>query len=342
MHYEVVISEPSVDETTQDLYQNKPPTPMPRLRNDRKMILTAVNIDIGEDDNSTSHFEDSINVGKLEQKKYRCVPEELSSTLSTVPKESIFQSPFGLKKCESFPNILNSLNHKDDIEENFYKIPRCLKRNRLSQSLKDFEAEDSGLTPLPNYFSIDRINYSKTKSNSKCTSEPTNGLEHNDHTNKRKNLRSFLKKPRDRIQTLKTRFDNIMNDQAALQRVGAFEDKPKVTINIDEILKNSKMKCKGMMKSTSKFFHRKKESTNRSVMNSNEDITRQSRTPIRTELKASDIEYRLNTNDRSVSRFSDKENEPDDRVVSDVGLIKSKFGKINPTDFVKVRIITII
>ncbi|XP_044751389.1 uncharacterized protein LOC123311459 isoform X3 [Coccinella septempunctata] len=329
-----VISVTSADESA--VSKDKPSTPVPRLRSEVKIIMTAVDIDIGEGDTAECHVEELKGVEKLEQSKSRSVSQEFVSTTSIEFSKSLVKPQFSLKKCESFPSVLRNIRDDEDDEENFYKVPRCLKRNRLSQSLKDFEAEDNDLaTRISSASSVDCLSISRTcpiPNRTECSSEPSKGYASEETIHrKRKNLKSFLRKPRDRLQVLKTRFNNMMNDQAALQRVGAFEDKPKLTINFDGVLKNSRMKCKDMIKSTGKFFHKRRSSTNSSTMNSVEDLTKISCTPVRTELKASDIEYKLNTSDHSENRCSDKENdEPNTSTegAADHGLIRSKFGKI--------------
>ncbi|XP_045470377.1 uncharacterized protein LOC123677730 isoform X2 [Harmonia axyridis] len=333
-HSSTPIPVTSADNSTTEPSITKPSTPVPRIRSEVKIMLTAVDIDIGE-----GHVDEPSRIEKLEHSKSRSVSQEFQSTTFLELSRPQYVPQFVLKKCESVPNVLRNLTEDDDEPENFYKIPRCLKRNRLSQSLKDFEADDNEMvTRFSASSSIDQfpvIDATVKPDSTKCASEPINTNSSEDTIQKRKNnFRSFLSKPRDRLQGWKTKFTNIMNDQAALQRVGAFDDKPKITINVEEVLKSSKTKCKDMIKSTGKFFHKKKSAANGTIRDSVDDVSRGSRM----ELTASDIEYRMTASDRSDIHCSDKENnEPNSSAegVGDIGLMKSKHGKIIPPSTAK-------
>ncbi|KAG5890563.1 hypothetical protein JTB14_012691 [Gonioctena quinquepunctata] len=79
-----------------------------------------------------------------------------------------------------------------------------------------------------------------------------------------------------------------MVEQASQQRVGAFTEKEKVTINFEEMYKNSKTKCRKVLRNTSNIF-KKKNHDNSDETGS--EIVRKN------QLSASDIEYKLNYSD---------------------------------------------
>ncbi|KAL3281505.1 hypothetical protein HHI36_004712 [Cryptolaemus montrouzieri] len=303
----------------------KPLTPKPRLRSEMKIVLTAVEIDIGEE-----------NIDLQEPKK---IIERESSTTSRefVSATSIEftnqhkDSLTILRKCGSDPNVKSDSIEED--EENFYKIPRSLKQKRYSQSLKDFNIEDvERISNHSNSTSIEHISCSQIISPStqnSCISEPirANKSDELDYSKARYRFPrlTLLKKPNSRWKNWKTKLNNKMIEQAAHQRVGAFEDRTKITINVEEVIKNSKSKCKNMFKSTGKMFNKKKISSNNSTEEQNNETSSKNSSPlIRTELKASDIEYQLNLSDRSDSKNSDKNR----TSPGDFGTIRSTFGKI--------------
>uniref|UniRef100_A0A6P7GED8 Uncharacterized protein LOC114336326 n=1 Tax=Diabrotica virgifera virgifera TaxID=50390 RepID=A0A6P7GED8_DIAVI len=194
--------------------------------------------------------------------------------------ESVSLSP--IKSAGSDPNIAL---RSQLIEDDFYQVPRPLiKDNRLSQSLKDFtdEQELSNNIVPSNNSSIEHISASQFLPKPDIQSTETI----NDSNVKSKSKIIKIKKPnilkKRRWDSFRNKFNNIIQDQASKQRVGAFNDKEKLTLNLEEMYKNSKSKYKKLVENTSKIFHKKKNIDD----TSSETTTRN--------LKASDIEYKFN------------------------------------------------
>ncbi|CAG9839210.1 unnamed protein product [Diabrotica balteata] len=235
--------------------------------------------------NEDSTIDKEINVKEEEQEKdFPAIhPSEkfVSQTEIYVKSlDSVSLSP--IKSAGSDPNIAL---RSQLIEDDFYQVPRPLiKDNRLSQSLKDFTEEQELSTSIvpSNNSSIEHISASQFLPKPDIQSTETII----DYNVKSKSKIIKVKKPnilkKRRWDSFRNKFNNIMQDQASKQRVGAFNDKEKLTLNLEEMYKNSKSKCKKLVENTSKMFYKKKANDDTSL----ETATRN--------LKASDIEYKLN------------------------------------------------
>nr|CAH7749904.1 unnamed protein product [Callosobruchus chinensis] len=201
-----------------------------------------------------------------------------------------------IKSAGSDPNLTLREHDEEEYDESFYKVPRSLKKtHRLSQSLNDFDVESlENQRPLvpPRDLSIEHVSASQVLVKQYSDDTESKDSETLDYCKVRSKLpihlkrASLLRKPKkavDKWNDFRSKFSNLMVEHAAQQKVGAFGDKDKLSINFEEIYKNSKNKCKKALQTTGKIFHKKRST----------DEESQSR-PERVGLKASDIEYKLN------------------------------------------------
>ncbi|KYB27571.1 hypothetical protein TcasGA2_TC013784 [Tribolium castaneum] len=220
----------------------------------------------------------------------------------------------GIIKCGSDPNLVLR-DHEDD---GLYKIPRQLARCRLSQSLNDFKVEEFQAY-TSNHSSIEHVSCSQV-----IVQSPDVPPENFDYCKARSKLPmklrrpTFLRKPKKAVDTwnqIRTKFSNIMIEHAAQQRVGAFSDKDKVTLNLEEVYKTSKTKCKNAFKSTTRMFKRNQDSLDSE--NSGQFVKNEAffaRVP----LTPNDIEYKFNFN-------NEKGTNDDEKAEFDFSSIKSAF-----------------
>ncbi|CAH0556629.1 unnamed protein product [Brassicogethes aeneus] len=255
-------------------------------------------------------------------------------------------------KSGSDPNIiLRKKDDSDDEEDGFYKIPRSLKKvNRLSQSLHDFNADEA--QPMTsNHSSIEHISASQIivqGPDLPKRNEPASGqTSEMEYVKVRSRLPmilrrpTMLKKPQKAVDTwkhFKTKFNHMMEEHAAQQRVGAFNDKEKVGINFEEMYKTSKVKCKKVFENTGKMFKGKKENKD----NSESAAGSTNSTPIvktepffdKVSIKPSDIVYKFNNsenNESATENGSVKTSESDKKDELDCATIKNSFKKIKYT-----------
>ncbi|XP_066147360.1 uncharacterized protein Nost [Euwallacea fornicatus] len=243
-----------------------------------------------------------------------------------------------LTKSGSDPNIAV----RSEEDESFYKVPRNLNpHHRLSQSLSDFDLENMNLEILPNssnHSSIEHISCSQVDIARKKLAEynmrnsSPNFSEKMDYCQARSKLpvrfrrTTLLKRPRralDSWNNFKSKMSNMITEQAAHQRVGAFVDRDKVAMNIEEMYKNSKTKCKKVLQNTGKIIstklnqgRRKSETPERDIVknNSKSSLTKHWK------LKASDIEYKFNMNGNEEGHdVSDKVSDSDCSPMSKFG-----------------------
>ncbi|CAG9813904.1 unnamed protein product [Phaedon cochleariae] len=227
-----------------------------------------------------------------------CHPSEKFVSQTEIFIEGLENIPLSvIKSAGSDPNLVLREEQEDD---NFYQVPRSLKKaNRLSQSLKDFDIENldnKEQVQGSHDSSIEHISASQVFTENYVFRTPTkeipNGTAEVPSPSKSKTkllkLRkpAILDKPKAKWENFRSKFNSLMVEQAAQQRVGAFSDKEKVTINFEEMYKNSKTKCKKVFQNTSKMFNKKK--TQDCGDTSPESVHH---------LTASDIEYKLNFSD---------------------------------------------
>lgn len=207
-----------------------------------------------------------------------------------------------MMKSGSDPNIhYRCIREEVEPEEEFYKVPVPTKRKRLSQSLTNVEIENlDGITS--NHSSIEHISCSQILAQ-KCEEEQPKSTQNSemDYCKVRSKLplklrrATLLRRPKtkavDTWVSLRTKF-NIMSEHSAQQRVGAFEDKEKLSINIEEVYKNSKDKCKRVLKNTGKLFNKNRR--NQEFDDASSQIVKNHAFFAKVDLKASDIEYKLN------------------------------------------------
>lgn len=319
-------NEPS-NETTYETFNITPV----RKKSEIKITLTAVEIDFENyNEEESKAKEQQINSKEVSPEKFISTAtihlNEYKENLTTE------NNHVNMRKCGSEP-YLSIQRHCYEIEEGFYKVPRSLKSNRLSQSLSEFQLDEfteQNLTASQiSNGSIEHISCSQviaqiSPSEQKLNETPTNLIK-----SKPKTWNNF-----------KTKFNAAMQEQAAQQRVGAFEDKEKI-INFEEMYKNSKTKCRQMLKNTTKLFYKaKKQQTSQKNCVNNEDVSSvipMENGAIRNEsLKNCDVKIdisdpsnlttsnaRLNETDNN-SKISDSANS----ITWNNNGIKSAFGKI--------------
>ncbi|XP_056644955.1 uncharacterized protein LOC130450525 isoform X1 [Diorhabda sublineata] len=223
------------------------------------------------------------NVDKNQENYPLCHPNEKFASQTEIYVKSIESIPVAvIKSAGSDPNLTL---RSQLAEDNFYQVPRPLvKNNRLSHSLQDFNEEIKENTPKlasSNDSSIDHISASQFFTNVDVESSKTT------NNSVTKSKLSKLRKPailkKHRWNSLRNKFNHLIQEQAAKQQVGAFSEKERITLNLEEMYKNSKSKCKKVFENTSKIFHKKKI-----FVDTNSELVHGRN------LKASDIEYKFN------------------------------------------------
>ncbi|KAK4879842.1 hypothetical protein RN001_007988 [Aquatica leii] len=200
-----------------------------------------------------------------------------------------------IMKSGSDPNISHSHLELEE-DDGLYKVPGAVRRYRQSHSLNDFNIENIDLVSSTTS-SIEHISCSQTivgkenDSNDATNSVAMDYCETRKKMPNKKRKISFLRKPKTTgWVNLRSKLDSMMTEHASKQRVGAFATKDG-GINIEEMYKSSKNKCKKMLKTTGKIFHKpKKDQEN--VDPNVEEVSSKSIGP--RAIKASDIEYKLN------------------------------------------------
>lgn len=220
--------------------------------------------------------------------------------------------PATVMKSGSDPNLTFTLNDNDDDDDDdgLYKVPRCLKvQHRLSRSLTDFDPENTNLdiskSPQSSieHVSCSQVNIARQKlaldlQQQNCGS--TSSVR-----SRRTALFGNPKKVVHSWNNFKAKISHVMHEQAAQQKVGAFSDKDKILINVEGLYKTSKSKCKKMLQNTGKLFTPKRSGSTKDEEESNTEkspgstISNQDKQTKseRIKLKASDIEYKFETDD---------------------------------------------
>lgn len=270
--------------------------PVKVVRNELKLSLWPTNQKVTEEE---EEFEEISSPVCHPSEKFVSQTEVYVNNLECIPVTT-------LKSAGSDPNIAMRHNSEEDIGDGFYQVPRSLKAaHRLSQSLKDFDIEQiensSPAIVSSDIPSIEHISASQILVNEDKDKEHVKDTNKIEKTPSRKlsipiRTPSFLKKPKKTVEkwnNFKSKFNNIMMEQAAQQRVGAYDDKDRIAINIEEMYKNSKTKCKKMFQNTSKMFQKKK-----TTVASNDLVEKP-------HFQASDIEYQLNYDVSDASELTD-------------------------------------
>lgn len=178
--------------------------------------------------------------------------------------------------CSLELRLKDSDPSKDDSEEEgFYKIPRNLKR--LSQSLDNIQTiskldQPPEIPELPELPDLPRNNIviehdivlKKHKSD-----ETQSSLEYCDARSKlplKFRRTTLLRRPHVRSKaadtwlSLRSKVTNIISTHSAAQRVGA--NSGEKLVNLEELYKNSRTKCKKIVQNTSKIFNKKRGQEN--------------------------------------------------------------------------------
>ncbi|KAJ8917522.1 hypothetical protein NQ315_005571 [Exocentrus adspersus] len=331
---------PVEEEENADLYENDQPNYEPV--NVLKVVKSEVKIVLSSPPLEDKEAVEETDVSREETPKTH--PSEKFVSQTAIFVKSLEDIPVVIKSAGSDPNLVLHEHDDEDSSDGFYKVPRSLKKtHRLSQSLNDFDFEKletvAKLQQSSNHSSIEHISASqvilqedvdKTES-----SEQKTDSERMDYCKVRSRLPLrfkrpvLLKKPKKAVNTwnnFRTKFNNLMLEHAAQQRVGAFGDKDKVTINFEEMYKNSKTKCKNVLRNTGKIFNKGKKDSFEEEKSGSESAVKSNASS--QGLKASDIKYILNTSDSSevvengVCEKAD-EDEDDDGKPTDDGTAKT-------------------
>lgn len=228
-----------------------------------------------------------------------------------------------IMKSGSDPNIsYRTKKECDEVEEDdgLYKIPRRL--HRLSQSLNDFNIENietiSSAHSSIEHISCSQVIRQETPPEEETTLRSSQNSESMDYCKTRSKLplklrrATLLRKPKakavDTWMNIRSKFNNIITEHSPQQRVGATDNKDKISINIQEVYSNSKDKCKKVLRSTGKIFKRNQENIDPNSDSSSQIIKNHA---FFANLKASDIEYKLNYSNNSDEQYKSETNSPD-------------------------------
>lgn len=261
---------------------------------------------------SPESFEDDDDSSNSDRNSEKDVSDtEVVIETKTLTKE-LTEFPAVIMKCGSDPNISYRTKEEtdeileDEADDGLYKVPRRL--HRLSQSLNDFNIENIE-TISSAHSSIEHISCSQVIPQE--TSPPPEELtalrssqnsESMDYCKTRSKLplrlrrATLLRKPKakavDTWMNLRSRFNNMITEHSIQQQ----ENKEKHSINIQEVYNNSRDKCKKVLKNTGRIFKRNQENVDPNNDNSSQIIKNHA---FFANLKASDIEYKLNYSNNS-------------------------------------------
>lgn len=222
-------------------------------------------------------------------------------------------------KSGSDPNIYRIKEEDcDEGEEDVYKVP-SKRLHRLSQSLNDFsiEIEQENLINS-NGSSIEHISCSQIIPQQEQQEETMAYCKARSDLPLKLRRVTLLRKPKtkavDTWINLRSKLNNIMiGDQQKVL------DKEKLSMNIEEVYKNSKDRCKRVLKSTGRIFRRNRDDEN--ADNSSRIIRNHA---FFANLKASDIEYKLNYANDGPNKNVSEPNSPEKEDV-DFGAVKGAF-----------------
>lgn len=229
-----------------------------------------------------------------------------------------------IMKSGSDPNIsfrMKKIHEQPDEEDDdgLYKVPR--RHHRLSQSLNDFNIENIE-TITSAHSSIEHISCSQVivqePQEEDANPKSSQNSESMDYCKTRSKLPmklrrvTLLRKPKakavDTWINIRSKLNNMMTEHSAQQKVGAYENKEKLSINIQEVYNNSRDKCKRVLKSTGKIFRRNQENIDPNSDTSSQIIKNHA---FFANLKASDIEYKLNYSNNSDEPNKSEPSSPD-------------------------------
>lgn len=294
------------EEVKEDLYENEQsnyePVNVKVVKSEVKIVL------------SSPSEEEKASIEE-EEEMPKSHPSEKFVSQTEIFVRSLEDIPLVIKSAGSDPNLVLREHDEEDPNDGYYKVPRSLKKtHRLSQSLNDFDFENIEEIPRlqpSDHSSIEHISASQIivqdNESEGAPSEQRTDSESMEYCKVRSRLPirlrrpTLLKKPKkavDKWNNFRSKFNNLMLEHAAHQRVGAFNEKEKVTINFEEMYKNSKTKCKRVFQNTGKIFqkgNKKNQDSFDSEKDCYEPVAKSTVSSEKVELKASDIEYILNT-----------------------------------------------
>lgn len=248
---------------------------------------------------SPESFDDDVDSDRNSEKDVSVVIEAVDLTLTK-------ELPV-IMKSGSDPNICYRRKEDEAEDDGLYKVPK--RYHRLSQSLNDFSI-DNIETITSAHSSIEHISCSQVIARESPEEEITTvksgqNSESMDYCKTRSKLplklrrATLLRKPKakavDTWINIRSKLNNMITEHSAQQRVGAY-DKEKLSINIQEVYNNSKDRCKKVLKSTGRIFRRNQENIDPNGDNSSQIIRNHA---FFANLKASDIEYKLNYSNNS-------------------------------------------
>lgn len=228
-----------------------------------------------------------------------------------------------IMKSGSDPNISyrrKKTEEVDDEDDGLYKVPR--RHHRLSQSLNDFNVENIE-TITSAHSSIEHISCSQVipqepSEEDTIINKSGQNSESMDYCKTRSKLPlklrrvTLLRKPKakavDTWINIRSKLNNMITEHSAQQRVGAFDNKEKLSINIQEVYNNSRDRCKKVLKSTGKIFRRNQENIDPNSDTSSQIVKNHA---FFANLKASDIEYKLNYSNNSDEPNKSEPDSPD-------------------------------
>lgn len=223
-----------------------------------------------------------------------------------------------IMKSGSDPNISYRRRTMEEPEDDdgLYKVPR--RHHRLSQSLNDFNVENIE-TITSTHTSVEHISCSQVipqepPEEDKIAKSSQNS-ESMDYCKTRSKLPlklrrvTLLRKPKakavDTWINIRSKFNNMMTEHASSP---GNDNKEKLTMNIQEVYNNSRDKCKRVLKSTGRIFKRNQENIDPNSDTSSQIIKNHA---FFANLKASDIEYKLNYSNNSDELNKSEPNSPD-------------------------------
>lgn len=246
----------------------------------------------------------------------------------------------GLRKSGSDPNIRLE---DDEDDDGLYKVPKSLKRNRLSMSLNDFNPEN--IEPISStQSSIEHVSCSQVlveKPETEAANNTQNSASDYCKIRSRLPLRirrvTFLRKPKNKAVDTWTHLKTKMNHMLEPKSSG-FGEKEKLAINLEEMYKHSKDRCKQVLKNTSKMFKARRDTEN---VDPNAETGSQivKNDAFFAKIDKNDIRYKLNTSVESIDSFNscDINSEPVNSAPSVVVPKSADVDKKEEFDFNSIR-----
>ncbi|XP_022899908.1 uncharacterized protein [Onthophagus taurus] len=154
-------------------------------------------------------------------------------------------------KSGSDPNLSHTIQEEEVTE---YKVPKSLKRNRLSQSMNDFNPDT--IQPITKDIDIEHISCSQV-----IMENPNENSINMDYCKTRSKLPiklrrvTLLRKPKSKAVDTWTNIKSKVKNFKESSQLN--DNKDKLANNIEEMYKNSKSKCKKVLKQTGMMFKKR-------------------------------------------------------------------------------------